>query len=642
MRLLSESYNRFLDYIKDKYYDDFWKASKSHIIKYREELILNPNDLDRVSDIEVEDLDFKFVNIQNTKSEFGIRFDVVVAPEVSFSYYDYRYRDWDNKSYRTTWLRITCIGILGENDLEKFKVVDIEDYSRKQYKNSMDGDLVPYFSKEDYDTVAEEFLLKYYPEALSEDKPIDVEKLVTNMGLKLLYRTITEDCSIFGESFFSKTGVEFFNYQSGKTYKEVVDENTIVIDPLAHALFSFGSNAITVIHECLHFYLHKKAFRFARIYNKNLKYISCSTSGVMKNIAGSDKSRWMEIEANGIAPHVLLTKNKLISLYHYYKDFESSVDGSFEIYLPKVIRDIAERLGVSVYSVKKRLLEIGIKEVAGCLDYVDGHYVPTYSFKDGSLNNNESYTISEKDLISSFSNDTRLLMALASGDYCFVENHLVFKDEKYIKINEDGDYELTKEARFHLDECAIKFSIESDNSIFKDDKSSFVTFCYLCRDNLFADLKFKTRLLQEPNLSKNKELKDKYDEASKYLKQRLGGCLTIGECIDVLLEEKKESQNWLSLATGIDKNTLNSYYKETTKPSIQKVMAIAIAFHLPPEHSNIMIKLVGDYPNNVEGSWYIYLMTTKYHLTVIRANKFLEDLGYKPLTNLHTEIVNNG
>jgi len=155
-------------------------------------------------------------------------------------------------------------------------------------------------------------------------------------------------------------------------------------------------------------------------------------------------------------------------------------------------------------------------------------------------------------------------------------------------------------------------------------------------------LKFKTRLLQEPNLSKNKELKDKYDEASKYLKQRLGGCLTIGECIDVLLEERKESQNWLSLATGIDKNTLNSYYKETTKPSIQKVMAIAIAFHLPPEHSNIMIKLVGDYPNNVEGSWYIYLMTTKYHLTVIRANKFLEDLGYKPLTNLKTEIVNNG
>lgn len=111
------------------------------------------------------------------------------------------------------------------------------------------------------------------------------------------------------------------------------------------------------------------------------------------------------------------------------------------------------------------------------------------------------------------------------------------------------------------------------NPIFKDTKSSFISFCYLCREKYFVNLQFKTKLLKEPNLANNHELKEKYDEASKYFKQKLGACLTIGECIDVLLEEKQESQNWLCYATGIDKNTLNTYYDEKTQPNIRKVMA---------------------------------------------------------------------
>lgn len=116
------------------------------------------------------------------------------------------------------------------------------------------------------------------------------------------------------------------------------------------------------------------------------------------------------------------------------------------------------------------------------------------------------------------------------------------------------------------------------------------------------------------------------------MKQNLGGCYTIGDCIDFLLNEKNESQNWLAQKTGIDKNTLNSYKNENVKPSIRKVMAIAIAFHLPPEHSYIMIKKVGDYPPTKEGSDLFMVMTTMYERSVVYINKYLIGLGYKPLT----------
>lgn len=64
------------------------------------------------------------------------------------------------------------------------------------------------------------------------------------------------------------------------------------------------------------------------------------------------------------------------------------------------------------------------------------------------------------------------------------------------------------------------------------------------RLNLFYDLKFKTKLIKQPELVKNREEKDKYDEASRYLLKQLGAYITIGECIDVLLKERKESNNW--------------------------------------------------------------------------------------------------
>lgn len=67
-----------------------------------------------------------------------------------------------------------------------------------------------------------------------------------------------------------------------------------------------------------------------------------------------------------------------------------------------------------------------------------------------------------------------------------------------------------------MDKCAIKFQIESDGAILKDNKSSFATFCYLCREKLFQDLNFKVKLLAELNYMIDVKEKEKYDEASNY------------------------------------------------------------------------------------------------------------------------------
>lgn len=275
---------------------------------------------------------------------------------VSFSYYNKFYKEYDSDSIYTTWLRVTCTGNFGDKTLDNFKIKNIEEYFKKGSNKPLDGDLVPIGDK--YDEVAEAFLLKYYPEGLNEDKPIDLNKLIANMGLKIIYKRITKDLSVFGQSYFTKAEGEFYDSEKEDYYEEEIEENTIVLDSLAHALFSFSSPSITVIHKCLHFFLHKKAFKFVKIYNKNLNYIACATNGVILNISNNDRSRWIKIEANGIVPHILMPKDKLLGLYYYYKDFETSVDGNFSIYMPKIIFDISNRLNVSVYSVKKDYLRL--------------------------------------------------------------------------------------------------------------------------------------------------------------------------------------------------------------------------------------------------------------------------------------------
>ena len=59
------------------------------------------------------------------------------------------------------------------------------------------------------------------------------------------------------------------------------------------------------------------------------------------------------------------------------------------------------------------------------------------------------------DLIKAMTDDSYLLLALFSGSFRFVENHLIYDDKYLIRV--ENKYILTDYARFRLDECAVKF-----------------------------------------------------------------------------------------------------------------------------------------------------------------------------------------
>lgn len=71
------------------------------------------------------------------------------------------------------------------------------------------------------------------------------------------------------------------------------------------------------------------------------------------------------------------------------------------------------------------------------------------------IEDKEYDTDSINDLIKAMTDDSYLLLALFSGSFRFVENHLIYDDKYLIKV--ENKYILTDYTRFHLDECAVKF-----------------------------------------------------------------------------------------------------------------------------------------------------------------------------------------
>lgn len=99
---------------------------------------------------------------------------------------------------------------------------------------------------------------------------------------------------------------------------------------------------------------------------------------------------WMEWQANGVAPHILMPTNtakmKIDQLLKAYQiNPKSEIDG---YQLEKMIAELSEFYGLSKQAVKNRMLELGFSFVDDACTYVNGRHVTPYSFNSTSIKKN--------------------------------------------------------------------------------------------------------------------------------------------------------------------------------------------------------------------------------------------------------------
>lgn len=384
----------FKDYVADRFYNELYDGIQEFIKENPHNLDLNLYKVQDIDEIELTDIRVVFVDVHDQPGT-GISFDIAVDADIETIEED-KYCNEDEEA--SQWFMVRCSGDLACS-LDDFEIHSISVYSGKiPQPKPMSDALVPIIRKDDLEKVATDFLKRNYPKALLQPMAVDPKDLAESMGLKVELKHIAKDCSIFGQIFFQDAEAEFYDKKTDKAYTEKVSVKTIFVDPDTYFLYNLGKVNNTIVHECVHWDQHRKAFELERLYNQDASRIKCRAEG---GVEGNSRTatEWMEWQANALAPRIQMPltmfKTQASKTIKKYRDMMGKYD-IIDVIEP-VIDDLAIFFGVSRLAAKIRMVDAGYEEARGAFIYVDGRYVTPHRYKKDSITEDQTFSIGAED-----------------------------------------------------------------------------------------------------------------------------------------------------------------------------------------------------------------------------------------------------
>lgn len=261
----------FTDYIRTRFDNDFWAVAEEYLNNHFDDLGLKLYRVHRAGELEISSVNVEHVWVHDFP-DMNVQFDVALSIEFLVHEGNYRYDDYDEKK---TWIMVRCRGDLDQN-LNDFEIFDCGEYNGKNVsKKPMDDALVPVLYPNNMDEEAENFLRKHHFEkCLLEPCWVQPDELAKAMGLTIRMVNITKDGSIFGRCYFKECDTELYDVDTDEMILETIPARTILVDRQAAFMSNIGRLNNTIIHECVHWDYHQKAFALARLYDESLSKIS--------------------------------------------------------------------------------------------------------------------------------------------------------------------------------------------------------------------------------------------------------------------------------------------------------------------------------------------------------------------------------
>lgn len=590
----------FLEYLKAKHHKIYEKEIREFFLENSDIVIDSIENSNYLRDIEIENLDYKTVCIDDGPED-TIYFDVAIDVEYLATVSLGKYHD-ERTIGRRKWVLACCKGDLSKR-LRDIEIIGVEEFSKAKPKKPLSGDLVPIIYRNEFSKYAEEILKKYYPEAIKSTSAVDIEELARRMGLTIHYKKISEENSVFGLLFFTDGATTLYSKKEKiwKNYR--VKANTIIVDKGVNFLYSFGTYKLTIAHECVHFALHRKSFLFSRLFHQNLKIIECEVNGGIKGINTGAREMWMEVQANGIAPYLLIPTESFTQKVKELTDkYQCQNNTDLLNKITFIIDELAEHYGVTRDAIRKRLTDIGYEEASGAFNFVDGQYIRPYRYPKQALKDLKVYSIPAEELKFLMMSSIKLRESIKSGHYIYVESHLVLNHPKYIEKNLLGHLQLTDYARENIDECCIAFRIEYKNkNIILND---YYAICYL-NHNIKTEFEYG---IVFKNDYENADEKIKNEVYKKALNEEQELFLVMNQSFTDCLKKVKKwrgvSYQWIADKIRMDVRTIERTFNGLTEPTIKTLCAILLALKTPYKISEHIINLSPNQFNfQIEEHW---------------------------------------
>lgn len=251
-----------------------------------------------LSDIEIQNV----VHIEQIE-DGAIGFFVIVSCDIEHSV-----SKSGKVSFTERWLNVRCKVLLGV-ELSNFEIVLISECEQQEDSDNdkYSGELVPIISRNSFDNEATKFLEKYYPIALEEPVAVPIRTIAEDMGLIITEKELlSSELDVFGLVVFEDGNVQDKN-------KNIVIRNAkrgmIFIDSRVYFERTLGTVNFTVAHECFHWFRHQPYHALMKMLgsdDKLGKIIQCSIGSNGEDTEKWKPIDWMEWQANGVAPHILM------------------------------------------------------------------------------------------------------------------------------------------------------------------------------------------------------------------------------------------------------------------------------------------------------------------------------------------------
>ncbi|MGC8718427.1 MAG: transcriptional regulator [Thermodesulforhabdaceae bacterium] len=616
----------FIDYVASRFYNELYSAIEAYIEENLDNLGLSLRKVRNIGEVSLSGIEVKSVSV-NDLPGMKIEFDAIVEAEIEVAEGNYHY---DELEQCNQWFLLRCSGDLASS-LNDFEISNVSIYFKKnKYLTPLSDSLVPYIKKEDMEKVSTEFLSKHYPEALKTPMAVEPQVLAERMGLSIEMKEITKDFSVFGQIYFHDCDAEFYDENSDEMVQTHVKARTIFVDPKAYFLRNLGSVNNTIVHECVHWDLHRKAFELERLYNSSPTRIKCQVVGGIKD-SNRDATDWMEWQANTLAPKIQMPlamfKTKAFELIKQYR-YELGTDELIDV-METVIDTLATFFCVSRTAAKIRLIDAGYEEAIGTFTYIDGRYVKPHRFKKGVLQSNQTFSIGAEDAAIQSLTNPEMAAMVRDGSYLYVDSHFVLNHPKYLTQDIFGQTVLTNYARTHMEECCLVFNL----SVKSGCKDRYYTECFLNRDktsNIDFDIKYCNGFEHATPEKKAKILADTLaDEMRVY--NELPNSYT--SSLKIVREWKKVTYKELAEKIMVNERTIRRIVNGEEPGSINSIVLICLGLHLPPKISSHIIHNSPhslDFNNNSH-IWYDFALTHLYPKSMDEIRTFLQEQGADPL-----------
>lgn len=621
----------FDKYIFDTYYEQIVKTVKGFIFNNKDNtdlstyMVPKPNGFIEFDNFELYKINYEIINNCELNLEIIVIADVIVRQYI--------------KGEMEVDTKTKFVSVYAEVELDagikNFRIYNTE-FKSDQYKKSrnlkLSKDWVPYIRKKDFDDIAEKFLRKYYPQALTQPTPVPVETIVSEMGLSIHQEKLTIDNSVFGKMVFKDTDVEVI--EDEKLVSKHFNKGSILVDKDVVFKRNVGSYNNTVIHECVHWELHKVFHEVKMVLDKDHSQVSSWTEENLADSSMWTSLDWMEWQANGIAPRILMpkvqTRIKIRELFQTLTLVNPDISRSELV--QEVVDNLATFFEVSRQAAKIRMIDLGFKEANGVYNYLDDRYMHNFAFELEAFDKGSSYTITSNDLCFEYCFNESFRQIIDRNKFIYVDNHLCLKDKKFIYMTKDGPI-MTDYAYEHMDECCLIFKVKSKNftSI-----SNETYYDYVLNRGVTKESEIKADfvdILQNPSLMDQlppldmMKLGKKISELLKELPFEFSGTLRSHR------KRKNCTQPFLAKLVGITERTLRDYETlEDNLPRLELTLSFCFALKLRPELSDDMIKKAGHQltispPHQV----YKMLLSTSYYKPLGEINSILQAAEMKTL-----------